>query len=138
MRVNLPTKEHLISGGIVIPLAPKGDSWSKKSLGSFSKKSGVYIHYCDDEIIYVGQTTSGRRGTFGDRMRREFHETSASNDYLHRFIRDHLECVRTRFLDLDEIDKIVITETIELAPQRKALILEQILIGQYEPKGNRM
>jgi excinuclease UvrABC nuclease subunit len=138
MRIDLPSKEELISGGIVIPLAPKGDSWSKKSLGVFSKKSGVYIHYCDREIIYVGQTTSGRRGTFGDRMRREFHETSASNDYLHRFIKEHVECVKTRFLDLDEIDKIVIAESITLTPQRKALILEQILIGQYEPKGNRM
>jgi excinuclease UvrABC nuclease subunit len=138
MRVNLPSKEQLISGGIVIPLAPKGESWSKKSLQGFSKKSGVYIHYCDSEIIYVGQTTSGKRGTFGDRMRREFHETSASNDYLHRFIKEHVDCVKTRFLDLDEIDKIVITDTITLAPQRKALILEQILIGQYEPKGNRM
>jgi len=105
MRIDLPSKEQLISGGIVIPLAPKGDSWSKKSLQGFSKKSGVYIHYCDDEIIYVGQTTSGKRGTFGDRMRREFHETSASNDYLHRFIKEHVDCVKTRFLDLDEIDK---------------------------------
>ena len=138
MRVNLPTKEELISGGIVIPLAPRGVSWSKKSLGDFRKQSGGYIHSCNQELIYVGQTTSGRRGTFVDRMRREFHETSASNDYLHRFIKEHLECVKTRFLDLDEIDKIVITETIELTPQRKALILEQILIGQYEPKGNRM
>ena len=138
MRIDLPSKEELISGGIVIPLAPKGDSWSKKSLGDFRKKSGVYIHYCDGEIIYVGQTTSGKRGTFGDRMRREFHETSASNDYLHRFIKEHVDCVKTRFLDLDEIDKIVITESITLTPQRKALILEQILIGQYEPKGNRV
>ena len=138
MRIDLPSKEELISGGIVIPLAPKGDSWSKKSLGVFSKKSGVYIHYCDGEIIYVGQTTLGKRGTFGDRMRREFHETSASNDYLHRFIKEHVDCVKTRFLDLDEIDKIVITDTITLTPQRKALILEQILIGQYEPRGNRM
>ena len=80
----------------------------------------------------------GKRGTFGDRMRREFHETSASNDYLHRFIKVHQDCVRTRFIDLDEVDKIVDGEGIELTPQRKALILEQILIGQYGPKGNRV
>jgi excinuclease UvrABC nuclease subunit len=138
MKINLPTKEELISGGIIIPLAPRGDSWSKKFLGDFRKKSGVYIHYCDQDIIYVGQTTSGKRGTFGDRMRREFHETSASNDYLHRFIKEHVNCVRTKFLDLEEIDRMVVTESIELTPQRKALILEQVLIGQYEPKGNRM
>lgn len=138
MKINLPSKEELLSKGIVIPLAPRGDSWSKKSLGSFSKKSGVYIHYCDQEIVYIGQTTSGKRGNFGDRMRREFHETSASNDYLHNFIKEHLHCVRTRFLDLDEIDRIVVADSINLTPQRKALILEQILIGQYEPKGNRM
>jgi excinuclease UvrABC nuclease subunit len=138
MKINLPTKEELLSKGIVIPLAPKGEGWSKKSLGVFSRRSGVYVHYCNDEIIYVGQTTAGKRGNFGDRMRREFHETSASNDYLHRFIKEHVDCVRTRFLDLEEVDKIVDGDGIELTPQRKALILEQILIGQYEPRGNRM
>jgi len=138
MNINLPTKEELLSKGIVIPLAPKGEGWSKKSLGIFSRRSGVYVHYCDDEIVYIGQTTSGKRGTFGDRMRREFHETSASNDYLHRFIKVHVDCVRTRFIDLDEVDKIVDGGEIELTPQRKALILEQVLIGQYRPKGNRM
>jgi hypothetical protein len=71
-------------------------------------------------------------------MRREFHETSASNDYLHRFIKEYVDCVKTRFLDLDEIDKMIDSGEIELTPQRKALILEQILIGQYRPKGNRM
>jgi hypothetical protein len=138
MKINLPTKEELLSKGIVIPLASKGEGWSKKSIGEFSKKSGVYVHYCDDEIVYIGQTTMGRRGNFGDRMRREFHETTASNDYLHRFIKEHVNCVRTRFLDLQEIDKIVDSGEIELTPQRKALILEQILIGQYRPKGNRV
>ena len=138
MKVNLPTKEELLSKGIVIPLAPRGEGWSKKFLGIFSKRSGVYIHYCDDEIVYIGQTTMGKRGTFGDTMRREFHETSASNDYLHRFIKEHQDCVKTRFLDLEEIDKIVDSGEIELTPQRKALILEQILIGQYKPKGNRV
>jgi len=138
MKINLPAREELITGGIIIPLAMKGEGWSKKSVGEFSKRSGVYVHYCDDEIIYIGQTTSGKRGTFGDRMRREFHETSASNDYLHRFIKEHVDCVKTRFLDLEEIDKIVDSGEIELTPQRKALILEQILIGQHRPKGNRM
>ena len=138
MKINLPTKEELLSKGIVIPLASKGEGWSKKSVGEFSRRSGVYVHYCDGEIIYVGKTTSGKRGTFGDRMRRQFHETSASNDYLHKFIKEHELCVRTRFLDLEEVDSIVNGEEVNLSRERKALILEQVLIGQYEPKGNRV
>jgi excinuclease UvrABC nuclease subunit len=138
MKINLPTKEELLTEGLIIPISLKGEGWSKKCLGDYRKKSGVYLHHCDGEIIYIGKATAGKRGNFGDRMRREFHETSASNDYLHRFIKAHLECVRTKFLDLDQIDGIVDGEGVELSRERKALILEQILIGQYEPKGNRV
>lgn len=122
----------------MLPLAPKDTGWSKKSVGVYAKRSGVYIHYCGQEIIYIGKATTGRRGNFGDRMRREFHETSASNDYLHRFLVSQTSTIETRFLDLEEVDRIVDGERVEFSKERKALILEQVLIGQYNPPGNRM
>lgn len=138
MKINIPTLELLLSSGINIPVAGKGVRWSKKSLGTQANQGGVYLHHSNGVIIYVGKATSGKFGTFGERMRREFHESSASNNYLHQFISNYKDEIRTTFLNFEEIDTIVDGEEIEFSKERKALILEQVLIGLYEPAGNRI
>jgi hypothetical protein len=40
-------------------------------------------------------------------------------------------------LDLDEVDKLVHTGSMHLSQERKALIMEQVLIGIRPPEGNK-
>jgi hypothetical protein len=41
-------------------------------------------------------------------------------------------------LDLDDIDMMVDSGSIQLTKERKALIMEQILIGVFSPEGNKI
>jgi hypothetical protein len=45
--------------------------------------------------------------------------------------------VLSYLLDLDQIDQMVDADPMPLSKVRKSLILEQALIGLYEPAGNR-
>jgi len=134
--INIPIKASIVFSGIAIPVAPKGSTWSKACLGTYADKSGVYVHHVDGEIIYVGKTTVGNFGTFGERMRREFQETSSSKSDLYQLLLENQSKVRTVFFDLEDID--IMIQGLPLTKERKALILEQVLIGTWEPKGNKV
>jgi hypothetical protein len=132
---------EIISKSIKIPIASKGIKWSKKVLGDFADKSGVYFHSSLDKIIYIGKATSGMYGTFGERMRREFHETSSSNNSLHRDLKTFSPDLKTSFLTLDDIDDLdeeFIKLYKALPKERKALAAEQILIGHFDPQVNKI
>ncbi len=136
IELNIPTKSQIVNGGFIMSLAPKGQSWSKSQLGDYADKSGVYVHHCNGRILYVGKATSGKWGTFGERLRREFQETASSNSALHKLLVNQTFPVRSFLLDLEELDMIVDAGPMELSPKRKALIMEQVLIGIYQPEGN--
>jgi hypothetical protein len=124
--------------GIELTVANDGDEWSKSQLGVYADKKGVYIHHSDGVILYIGQTTSGKWATFGERLRREFQKKASQNSPLYNLLLSQKKPIRTIFLVLDEIDKLVNCDSNELQPFRKALILEQVLIGMYSPEGNKI
>lgn len=136
IEIRVPTKAQIVSKGCDVIVAPRGTSWSYHQLGDFAKRRGVYIHHANRTIHYVGNTTRGQFGTFGERLRREFHESSAgSNRRLYEYLSAISAQLRTCFLDLTDID-LMVESTAQLSPESKALILEQALIGVYDPPGN--
>ena len=134
--ITVPIKADIVNSGFLVQVAGKGKSWFKSQLGDYADKKGVYIHHSGGKILYIGKATSGDYGTFGERLRREFQETASSNSPLHKLLKQHYE-VRTYLLDLNDIDMMVNPGPMALTPERKALIMEQVLIGLYEPIGNK-
>lgn len=138
IKVKIPIKADIVYQGFPITTAPPGTTWKKNQLGDYADKSGVYIHHCDGKILYVGKSTSGQWGTFSERFRREFQESASSNSSLYQLLHSQKNTVKTFMLDLDDIDMMVDSGSIQLTKERKALIMEQILIGIFQPEGNKV
>lgn len=138
IKLQIPTKAQILSGGFVVGIAKPGTSWSKLQLGGYADSRGVYIHHCNGYILYVGKTTGGDYGTFGERFRREFQQSASGNSALHQLLCCQTTEIRTYCLDLQDLDMMVDQGPMTLSQERKALIMEQVLIGIYEPPGNRM
>jgi hypothetical protein len=107
-------------------------------LGDYANKSGVYIFHSNGRIIYVGKTTEGDFGNFGERLRRHCQEKASSNSALYNLLLAEQTPVHAYLLDLQDIDMMIDQGPMTLPPTRKALIMEQVLIGIYEPPGNRV
>jgi hypothetical protein len=71
----------------------------------------------------VGKTTQGEYGNFGERLR-------------HQCLLSQAVPVRAYLLDLSDLDMMIDQGPMTLSPVRKALIMEQALIGIYEPPEN--
>ena len=138
VKLQILTKAQILSGGFVVRPAKSGESWSKSQLGDYADKRGVYIHHSNGQILYIGKTTGGSYGTFGERLRREFQETASSNSSLHQMLCSMTNEIRTFCLDLQDLDMMVDQGSMTLSQERKALIMEQVLIGIYEPPGNKV
>ena len=136
--INIPIKADIVNGGFVVSVATDGESWSKSQLGDYSDRSGVYVHHSNGKILYIGKATAGNWGNFGERLRREFQKTASSNSSLHKLLASQQQPIRTFLLDLDDIDMMVNPGPMQLSKSRKALIMEQTLIGLYEPEGNKV
>ncbi len=136
--INIPIKADIVNGGFVVSVADKGETWSKTQLGHYADKSGVYIHHSNGKILYIGKATTGDWGNFGERLRREFQKTSSSNSQLYQLLYGQKNPIKAFLLDLDDIDMMVNPGPMQLSPVRKALIMEQTLIGLYEPEGNKV
>jgi len=136
LTINVPIKADIINGGFVVSVAKEGESWSKSQLGHYADKSGVYIHHSNGKILYVGKATTGNLGNFGERLRREFQSTSSSKSSLYQLLASQQQSIKTFLLDLEDIDMMVNPGPMQLSQIRKALIMEQTLIGLYEPEGN--
>lgn len=137
IKIRVPLLTDISSKGVLIHISPKGTSWLKAQLGKYENKSGVYIHRSENIILYVGNTTKGKWGNFGERLRREFQETSSQNSNLYQVLKSYHPKIHTVLFDLDEIDIMIDHGTINLSKERKALILEQVLIGIFDPIGNK-
>ncbi len=135
--INIPMKSDIVNGGVVVSVARKDDSWLKSQLGQYTDKSGVYIHHSNGEILYIGKTTTGSHGIFGERLRREFKNKASKNLDLYQLLARQTNEIRTYFLEIEEIDKLVSAEQTQVPVVRKALIMEQALIGVYDPVGNK-
>lgn len=138
LTINVPLKADIVNGGFEVSIANTGDSWSKSQLGHYFDKSGVYVHHSDGKILYIGKATTGNWGNFGERLRREFQKTSSQNSPLYQLLASQTLLIKTYLLDLEDIDMMVNPGPMQLSQIRKALIMEQTLIGLYEPEGNRV
>lgn len=76
--IEIPTFKAILQRGLPITLAPRGSSWSELSLGHARGEIGVYVIHHDGAIKYVGKT-SGRKMSFGIRLRRHFQEAAAGD-----------------------------------------------------------
>lgn len=137
LTIEVPTREDVTATGFVVPVAPRGTSWLSGCLEDHANRSGVYVLHTAGQILYVGKTTEGDHGNFGDRLRRHFHGPSASNSATHRLLAAQAAPIRAHLLDLDAIDVLVTVEDGALTRERKALVLEQVLIGLFAPPANR-
>ena len=134
--ISIPTKAQIISGGFEVHVAATGASWSKSQLGDYADKKGVYIHHSRGKLLYIGKSTSGQFGTFGERLRREFQTLAAANSTLHQLLAGQKQKIQTYLIDLEDLDMMIDSGSIALTAERKALIMEQVLIGIYQPPGN--
>ena len=82
--VTIPTKAQIVNGGFVVGIATAGAKWLKAQFGDYADKSGVYILHANGRILYIGKTTKGEFGTFGERLRRHCQEKAAGNSPLHQ------------------------------------------------------
>lgn len=136
--VAIPLKAHIVhSTQFPLDVVSQGslNKWSHAELGDFADKRGVYVLYSDGKILYVGKTTEGNFN-FGERLYRHFHQTASANSSLHQLLASQKKRIYGYFLDLQDIDMMVNPGPMVLKPERKALIMEQALIGIYSPVGN--
>src|SRR5260370_33314433 len=107
VKLQIPTKAQILGGGFEIHVAKAGESWSKAQLGVYADSKGIYIHHCKGRILYVGKTTGGDYGTFGERLRREFQESASSNSRLHQLLCSQAGELRTYCSDLQDLAMMV-------------------------------
>lgn len=135
--ISIPTKAQIVNGGFQVHVAKARASWKKGQLGDYADRKGVYIHHSNGRILYIGKATSGDFGTFGERLRREFQETASANSRLHQLLAAQKHPIRCYLIDLDDVDMMIAPGSMTLSPERKALIMEQVLVGIYQPEGNK-
>ena len=138
LTISIPTKAQVINGGFEISIAADGESWSKSQLGDYADNSGVYIFHANGRIIYIGKTTEGEYGNFGERLRRHCQEKASSNSDLYKTLIAETSTVKAYLLDLWDIDMMIDQGPMPLSQKSKALIMEQALIGIYEPPNNKV
>ena len=129
LTVSIPTRAQIVNGGFIIAIAADGTSWSRTQLGDYADKSGVNILHANGRVIYIGKTTEGDFGNFGERLRRHRQEKASSNSSLYRLLIAEQTPVRAYLLDLQDIDMMIDQGPMTLSQTRKALIMEQALIG---------
>jgi excinuclease UvrABC nuclease subunit len=132
----VPTKAQVISGGFPLTCAGPNASWAKSQLGHYADRSGVYILHAAGAILYVGKTTTGDFGTFGERLRRHCQFSASQNSRVHQLLVAQETPVYAYLLDLEDISMMIDAASMSLSPERKALVMEQILIGIYQPPWN--
>lgn len=132
--IAVPSKGEILRRTQVTPVARDGESWTKDCLGEFANMSGVYVHCAGATVLYVGKTTTGNYGTFGERLRREFQRKAAGNSHLYRLLLNQ-SSVRTAFIPLEEVRVRIPTKA--LSDEDAALLFERALIAALRPSGNR-
>src|SRR5260370_37904181 len=107
LTISIPTRAQIVNGGFVVSICPSGTSWSRAQLGDYATKSGVYIFHSNGRIIYIGKTTEGDFGNFGERLRRHCQEKASSNSALYNLLLAEQSPVRAYLLDLQDIDMMI-------------------------------
>jgi hypothetical protein len=83
--IRTPQKQKILDAGIEVSVARRNTSWSELCLGSDRTARGVYVIHHNGNIKYVGKT-SGKKMSFGIRLRRHFQETAAGKHTYPRLV----------------------------------------------------
>lgn len=137
IEIIIPIKSQILNGGVEISVARDEESWSKNQLGDYHDKKGVYIFHSNQKILYIGKTTDGDYGNFGERLRRHCQKKASANSTVYQLLLSQKTPMRAFLLDTDDLDMMIDNGSISLTQERKALIMEQVLIGIYLPDGNK-
>ena len=133
--IKIPTTDEIFAKGISLKVVGENESWSKKFLGDYASKSGVYIHHIPNKILYVGQTSKeGKWGNYDVRLRRECQPKAASYSSLYKSLFANAANAKITMYHFEEIKEMfsgILKEN--LSPQRMTLILEQFMIAVYQP-----
>ena len=132
--IKVPTRAEIFQRTRTVPIARDGESLSKDCLEEFADQSGVYVHCSGNTILYVGKTTRGNYGTFGERLRRECQRKASGDSRLFRLLLNQ-RAVKTAFIPSVEIEKRIAAKN--LSREDLALLLERALIAVYKPQSNR-
>jgi hypothetical protein len=144
IRLRLPSIDEILNKGMPVEIAREGKSWSKKQLGEYANEQGVYVIHHAGSIKYIGRAVKhpgwkGSYGNFGERLRREFHETASRGRHIYPKLakldtKEHE--IKVTLFPLHEIKKIVLDEGLGegLDDRGRAAILEQALIHVYRPE----
>lgn len=134
IEIFVPKIEEILSRGIPVSLAKRGESWSERQLGEYAKKIGVYVIHHDNKIKYVGKTDE-KTMSFGMRLRREFQQSASQNRHLFPKLLG-LEIppeIKVTFFDSEEISKYVKIIDSNISDIGKIRIFEQIMIQLCNP-----
>lgn len=135
IRVHIPPKNQILAGGYIVPIAPKGISWSSSLLGSRAKDRGVYIIHHSGSVKYVGKT-SGLSMSFEMRLRREFQEKASQKRHIYLKLKN-LKVppdIKVYLIGEAQISKLVNTDGLNHAISNRIEIFEAALIGAYNPQ----
>jgi len=95
--------------------------------------NGVYVHCSGKKVLYVGKTTRGNYGTFGERLSRELQKKASGDSSLYRLLCSQRK-VTTAFIPLPEVEKRTIAKG--LSKEDLAILFERALIAVFKPSGN--
>ena len=131
--IKVPTRNDILHRAQDTPVSRDGEPWSKECLGRFADMNGVYVHCSGKKVLYVGKTTRGNYGTFGERLSRELQKKASGNSSLYRLLCSQRK-VTTAFIPLPEVEKRTIAKG--LSKEDLAILFERALIAVFKPSGN--
>ena len=140
INVRIPTMKDIFKHKCMsLKAVENTKDFNSLELDKYKEKYGVYIHYQNDKILYVGQTTAeSAYGNFRGRLKREFIKSYSHNSALFNNLLQ-IGTVKTVLIDYEEInnEKIVTVTDLNITNRQKSLILEQCLIAAYNPEFNK-
>ena len=140
INVRIPTMDYIFNHQFMsLKAVENSKDFNSLELDEYKEKNGVYIHYQNDKILYVGQTTAeSTYGNFRGRLKREFIKSYSHNSALFNNLL-RIGTVNTVLIAYEEIDKekIVTVTDPNITDKQKSLILEQCFIAAYNPEFNK-
>lgn len=130
----IPSTEQVLTGGLSVPVARRGQRWSETCLGRYAKEQGVYVIHHAERVKYVGKT-DGPTMSFGMRLRREFQENASEGRHIFpklaglRVPPD----IKVFFFVSEEIRDLVVPTGLTLADTQRIAVLETALIQVWKP-----
>ena len=135
IKIQIPPEKQILAGGYIVPIAPKGTSWSDSLFGTRAKDIGVYVIHHSGSIKYVGKT-SGSSMSFATRLRREFQETASQKRHIYPKLKNLVVPpeIKVYLIGEAQISKLIDTDGLTHIIPNRIELFEAALIGAYNPE----